>query len=72
MYLFICLAASDLSCGTRDLCCVLQDLSLRSMDSLIVSCKLSARVAFSFSTACGIVVPRPGINLESPALEVDS
>ena len=70
---FICLAASGLSCGTRDLCCVMPDLSLRSMDSLIVSCGLSsAHVAFGFSTACGILVPWPGIILQSPALEVDS
>ena len=44
---FIYVAALGLSCGTWDLCWVMQDL--------LVWCRLSS------STACGILVPWPGI-----------
>ena len=33
---FIYLAATGLSCGTQDICCVMQDLSLWLTDSLLV------------------------------------
>ena len=40
-YLFIYLTTLDLSCSLWDLHCVIQDLSLRCMDSLVVALGLS-------------------------------
>ena len=53
----IYLAASGLSCGLLDLCCLMQDLSLQHMDSLVVACGLSC------SVICGILVSWPGVKL---------
>ena len=50
------MAASGLSCG-------MQELSLQHTGSLVVAHGLSC------PTACGILVPRPGIEPTSPALE---
>ena len=55
MYIYMHLAASGLSCGTRDLCYIMWDLSLQCMDSLVGTHRLSC------STACGILVPGPGM-----------
>ena len=55
-FLFLFLAALGLSCHTWD-------LSLWSVGSVAVACRLSC------SEACGILVPRPGIEPASPALE---
>ena len=54
---------SGLSCSARDLCCGMQDLSLWHTGSLVVAHGLSC------PEACGILVPRPGIEPASPALE---
>ena len=54
---------SGLSCGTRDLCCMMWELSLQRTDSLVVAHRLSC------STACGILVHQSGIEPMSPALQ---
>ena len=41
----------------------MQGLSLQHMDSLVLACGLTG------SMACGILVPRPGIEPVSPALQ---
>ena len=67
-YLFVYLAASGL-------CCVTWVLSLRCMDSLVGAHVRQSRGSvvrahgLSCSTACGILVPRPGITPTSPALQ---
>ena len=75
---FFLLAASGLSCGTKELCCVMWDISLWStlcscstrllwlqhVGSLVVACRLPC------SAACGISVPQPGVKPVSPALQV--
>ena len=84
IYFIYFLAASGLSCctwalrcstwaflqlwraGSRasELCsCGAQALSLRHSSSVVVACELSC------PAACGILVPRPGIEPTSPALE---
>ena len=67
---FIYLAASGLSCSTRDLHCNMRDLSLQHTGSSSPRAG-SVVVAHGLSchAACGILVPRPGIEPESPALE---
>ena len=32
----VCLPVSDLSCGTQDSCCVVKNISLQHLDSLVV------------------------------------
>ena len=56
--------------------CIMLDLLLRSMDSLIVARGLQSAQAsvvalhgFNYSMACGILVPRPGIEPVYPALQ---
>ena len=61
-YLFIYLAASALSCSTH-LCCVMRDLSLWHVDSVVAASGLSCSVAY------GILVPWPGMEPVSLALE---
>ena len=61
-YLFIYLAASALSCSTH-LCCVMWDLSLWHVDSVVAASGLSCSVAY------GILVPWPGMEPVSLALE---
>ena len=51
----IYLAASGLCCSIQDLPCVMQGLSLWCTHSLI------AILGLSCPTACGILVPHPGI-----------
>jgi len=72
----IYLAVSSLVCGTQDPHCVTWDLSLRCTDSLVVEHGLQSAQAslagahgLSYSGACGILVPRPGIKPVSPALQ---
>ena len=55
-YLFIYLAVSGLSCGTRDL------LLWRAGSVVMVH-------GLIFPVACGILVPQPGIEPATPALE---
>ena len=64
--LFFCLAASGLSCATQDLPCFMRDLLLCSEDSLVVVLRLSC------SKACGILVPRLGIEPVSLHCKADS
>ena len=59
------MTVSGLSCRTRDLHRVMQDLSLQHSDSLVVARGPSC------SLAHGILVPRPGIEPMSPTLQVD-
>ena len=59
----IYLAEFFLSFGILYLPCMLRDLSLRHMDSLVVAHGLSG------SVACGILVPQLGIEPTSPALQ---
>ena len=62
----ICSAVSGLSCGMHgDLCCIIQDLPLWHTDSLVVVCWLSSCGTW----ACGILVPWPGIEPVSSALQ---
>ena len=65
IYLFILfLAASGLSCGAWPLCCsVPASLWLWHVGLVVVAHRLSCPVA------CGILIPRPGIEPMSPALE---
>ena len=66
----IYLAMSGLSCGTQDLHCITQDLSLRCTDSPAVALGRTAAVCWlSCSTECGILVPPPGIESMLPALQ---
>ena len=55
-----------LGCGTQDLCCIRQDISLRCMDSLVVAHGLSScgtpqvpehRGFPSYSVTCRVLVP---------------
>ena len=78
-YFLIYLAVSGLSCGMRDLSLQCASSSLwhagfplvvawgrgapEHVGSVAVACRLS------FPTACGILVPQPGIEPTSPALE---
>ena len=76
-YVYLSLAASGLSCGIWDLSLWHSGVSLAMVPvfqstwalymqhtgSLVVACRLSCPVA------CGILVPRSGIELASPALE---
>ena len=57
------MAVSVLSCSKYDLCCSLQDLSLRCMGLVVVVLRLSC------SMACEILVPQPGTEPMSPAWE---
>ena len=72
----IYLAVSSLGCGTQDPHCVTWDLSLQCTDSLVVErglqraqASLAGAHGLSYSGACGILVPRPGIKPVSPALQ---
>ena len=72
IYLFIYLAASGLSCSTRDPRCGMRDPSLRCADSSLQLVDFSLVVVHGLSscpTDCGILVPWPGIRPASPALE---
>ena len=62
-YLFVSLAASDLSFGTQALRCMMQDLLLRLTGPLVVARRLTC------SAVCGISVPQPGIEPMFPALQ---
>ena len=68
VYLFIYLAAWVLSCGTWVLCCGMRDLSLWHAGSSLWHTGSRAR-RLGCPAACGILVPQPGIELASPALE---
>ena len=57
LFVKIHLAASGLNCSTQDRCIVMRDLSPGCTDVL------------SHSVARGILVPQPGIEPVSPALE---
>ena len=57
------MAASGLSCGTWDLRCGMWDLSLWCAGSVVVAHGLSC------PAARGILVPQPGIEPATPALE---
>ena len=65
---FICiyLAASGLSCGMQDLCCVMCNLLL--WHTVMTASSVAAVSGLSCSRACGILVPWPGIELVSSAL----
>ena len=96
VFLFLFLAALGLSCSMQDLCCGMQDLSLRCVGSSLwhtgfSSCGAQAPERacsrarglcslwhtgslveahrLSCPMACGILVPQPGIEPASPALE---
>ena len=68
-YLFVYLAASGLGCSGWALCCVVGDLPLQWIlelwhtSSVVVACRLSC------SMAGGILIPWPGIEPSSPALQ---
>ena len=69
----IYLAVLGLSCGTQDLHCVTQDLSLRCTDSLVVALGRTAVVCWlSCSAECWKLVSPPGIESMSPALQSES
>ena len=57
------LPALGLSCSTWGFCCIMRDLPLQQLNSLVAVCKLSC------STACGILVSQAGIEPISPALQ---
>ena len=59
----ICLAASGLSCSIWELHCIMQDLSLWYMGSLVLVHGLSCPMI------CGILVPQPGLKPTCPALQ---
>ena len=67
MYVCLCqvlaVARRIFCCGTQDLSLWHAGCSLRRTGSVVVVCGLSC------PTAYGILVPRPGIELTSPALE---
>ena len=74
--IFICLAASVPSCGAQDLYRIMRDLLLLCMPSLVVARGIRSAQAsvvavnrFSRSTECKVLVPRPGIEPTSPALQ---
>ena len=81
--IFVYLAVSGLSCGMQDLHCLMWNLLLQLTDSLVVMCRLSSwgvwalkHVAsvvtahgLSCSMACGILVPEPGFEFVSFALQ---
>ena len=70
IYLFTYLAASGLSCSTQALRCVLWDLSLQLMDSSPGRWAQQLWCAgLSCSVTCGILVPQPGFEPESWALQ---
>ena len=52
-----------LSCNTQGLRCIIRDFFISAHNSLVAAC------GFSCSKACGILVPWPGIEPESPALQ---
>ena len=58
----IYLVVSGLNCGAQDLCCIMQNLSLQHVDSLVVVQGLTCSVAW------GVSVPWPGIRPAPPAL----
>ena len=64
IYFLFYLAVSGLSCGTQDFHCFKWDLLLHHTDSQLAVCKLST----CFVT-CEILVPYPGIEPVSPALQ---
>ena len=70
--IFIYLAVSCLSCSTWDLHCSMCGLSLQHAGYLLrrVGFSLVAAHGLSCPATCGILVPRPGIESASPALEV--
>lgn len=57
------LTVSGLSFRSQDLCHVMPDVLFWSMDSLV------AALRFSCSSACGILVPWPGIEPKFPTLQ---
>ena len=57
------MTALGLSFSLQDRCCIMRDLSLRCMDSLVVACRPSCFVT------CGILVPWPVIKRLSPVLQ---
>ena len=59
----LCIYLFDLSYGMQDLHCIMQDLSLWRVGSVVVVCRLSC------SIACGIFVPLPGFEPISPTLQ---
>ena len=63
LLVFVYLAAPGLSCSTWDLCCLMRDLLLWCTGSLVVARR------FSCSTAHEILVPWPGIEPASRALQ---
>ena len=63
LFFFFFLAVLGLSCSMQDVCCIIRDLSLWLTGSLVVAWGLS------YSEECGILVPRPGIEPMSPALQ---
>jgi len=81
--IFIYLAVSGLSCGMQDLHCIMWNLLLQLSDSLVVMCRLSSRGVWalkhvasvltahglSCSMAGGILVPEPGFEFVSFALQ---
>ena len=74
-FLFIYLAASDLSCSTQDLHCVMWELSFWQMDSLVVAQGLQSRRVsqlqhgLSCSATCGGLSSPSRDLTESPALQ---
>ena len=68
-YLFIYLAVSGLSCSVRDLRCITWDLSPQCMDSSCDAWPQYLPRGLSGSTLCEILVPWPGIDSVSIALE---
>ena len=74
--IFICLAVSVPSCGAQDLYRIMQDLLLLCTRSLVVAYGIRSAQAsvvavnrLSRSTECRVLVPRPGIEPTSPALQ---
>ena len=74
-FLLICLAASVPSCDAQDLYRIMRDLLLLCMRSLVVARGIRSAqasvvaVRHSRSTDCRVLVPRPGIEPTSPALQ---
>ena len=73
--IFICLAASVPSCDAQDLYRIMRDLLLLCMRSLVVARGIRSAqasvvaVRHSRSIDCRVLVPRPGIEPTSPALQ---
>ena len=63
IFLNIYSAALSVSCDTRDVCCGTHALHCGVHASLVVAHRLSC------PAACGILIPQPGIEPMSPALE---